>query len=478
MFKFFKNSGKGLKNALAALIVGVILILLVFSIINIKPIFSYVNGIIGAMSAFIYGFVLAFLCNPVYKKIHKYVFKFIEIKSPHPKLRILFSILTTYLIFGGIIALIIFAILPDIHDNYKELTENIEFYMTELVKYARELLVKIGVEKPDEALNEYILMAFEALNITTGTPDLSADTLMLIYNTLIAYATSMISSIGPQIFQLMIGFILSVYFLIYKDSFLVKGKRILCALFSEKIYDKIIHFSKYTNETFGKYIIGTLCDAVLVGCVVTLVLAIFKFPYPALIGLICGVTNVIPFFGPFIGAIPSGILIFLTIKPEDTGSDMDSLTYKILGAAIFALIILVIQQIDGNIIAPHILGESTGLTPVAVIAAITFCGHVFGPVGMIIGVPAFAVIAYMFDCYVVSKLKKKKLPTSMECYDLGIDVHNTDFSKIYADNDLTQEIDLKQQTDAFSATGSTVTVNVPIQITKIDPNNDSPDDNQ
>ena len=81
MFKFFKNSGKGWKNALAALIVGVILILLVFSIINIKPIFSYVNGIIGAMSAFIYGFVLAFLCNPVYKKIHKYVFKFIEIKS-------------------------------------------------------------------------------------------------------------------------------------------------------------------------------------------------------------------------------------------------------------------------------------------------------------------------------------------------------------------------------------------------------------
>ena len=320
-------------------------------------------------------------------------------------------------------------------------------------------------------------MAFDALNITTGTPDLSADTLVLIYNTLISYATSMITSLGPQIFQLMIGFILSVYFLIYKDSILVKCKRILCALFPEKAYNRIIHFSKYTNETFGKYIIGTICDAVLVGCVVTLVLAIFKFPYPAIIGLICGVTNVIPFFGPFIGAIPSGVLIFLTIKPEDTGSDMDSLTYKIIGAAIFALIILVIQQIDGNIIAPHILGESTGLTPIAVIAAITFCGHVFGFIGMLIGVPACAVIAYMFDCFIVSRLKRKKLPTSMECYDLGIDVHNTDFNKIYEEHDLTQEIDLKQMTDTFSNT-ETVTVNVPIQITKLNSNDDSVDDNE
>lgn len=477
MFKLFKNKNKAWKSALYGLIVGIILILLIFAIINIKPIFSYVNGIVNAMSAFIYGFVLAFLCNPVYKKIHKYVFKFIELKAPHPKLRVLFSILTTYLIFAGIIALIIFAILPDIRDNYQELTENIEFYATELVKYARELLVKMGVEKPDEALNEYILMAFDALKITTGTPDLSADTLVLIYDTLISYATSMLTSIGPQIFQVMIGFILSVYFLIYKDSILVKGKRILCSLFPQKVYDRIIHFSKYTNETFGKYIIGTICDAVLVGCVVTLVLAIFKFPYPALIGLICGVTNVIPFFGPFIGAIPSGVLIFLTIKPEDTGSDMDSLTYKIIGAAIFALIILVIQQIDGNIIAPHILGESTGLTPIAVIAAITFCGHVFGPLGMLIGVPTCAVIAYMFNCFVEWRLKKKKLPTSLECYELGIDVHNTDFQKIYAENDFTQEIDLKQMTDTFSKT-STMTVNVPIQITKVDPNEDSADDNE
>lgn len=478
MFKFFKNQNKGWKNALYALIVGAILILFIFAIINIKPIFSYANGVIGAMSAFIYGFILAFLCNPIYKKIHKYVFKFIESKKPHPKLRIFCSIVVTYLIIAGIIALIVFAIIPDIKEDIATLTpETITSYAENLILYATQFLEKMGVSDPEDTLTELIGAAFEALNITTVEPDASSGALEVIYKTLISYATGMIANLGPQIFQIIIGFILSFYFLIYKDSIFVKCKRILCALFPEKAYNRIIHFAKYTNDTFGKYITGTICDAVLVGCVVTLVLSIFKFPYPAIIGLVCGVTNVIPFFGPFLGAIPSGILIFVNLEPGE-GSDMDSLTYKFIGVCIFALIILVIQQIDGNIIAPHILGESTGLTPIAVIAAITFCGHVFGFIGMIIGVPACAVIAYMFNCFIESKLKKKKLPTSIECYDLGIDVHNTDFTKIYAENDFTQEIDLKQMTDTFSNTSSTVTVNVPIKITKIDPNNDSPDDNQ
>ena len=477
MFKFFKNQNKGWKNALYALIVGAILILFIFAIINIKPIFSYANGVIGAMSAFIYGFILAFLCNPIYKKIHKYVFKFIESKKPHPKLRIFCSIVVTYLIIAGIIALIIFAIIPDIKEDFAKLNpETLSLYARNLRDSARELLVKLKVENPDETIKKFIEMVFNAINITP-TDDNTQDPLNYIYKTLINYATKTLAALGPQIFQIVIGFILSFYFLIYKDSIFVKCKRILCALFPEKAYNRIIHFAKYTNDTFGKYITGTICDAVLVGCVVTLVLSIFKFPYPAIIGLVCGVTNVIPFFGPFLGAVPSGILIFVNLEPGE-GSDMDSLTYKFIGVCIFALIILVIQQIDGNIIAPHILGESTGLTPIAVIAAITFCGHVFGFIGMLIGVPACAVIAYMFNCFIESKLKKKKLPTSIECYDLGIDVHNTDFTKIYAENDFTQEIDLKQMTDTFSNTSSTVTVNVPIKITKIDPNNDSPDDNQ
>ena len=475
MFKLFNNKNKGWKNALYGLIVGVILILLIFALLNISSISSYISGVIKAMAAFIYGFALAFICNPVYKKVHQYIFKWVDIKKPHPRIRILLSIITTYLIFGAIIALVIFAIIPEIQRNYEIISTKIYDYADALITYARQILTSFGVENPDKTLNEYIIKLLDLLNIKAANPDLSANTIVLIVNTLIEYATTIIKDVGSQVFQFLIGFVLSVYFLIYKDSMIVKGKRILCALFPEKAYNRIVHFAKYTNETFAKYIIGTICDAVLVGCVITLILTIFDFPSPALIGLVCGVTNVIPFFGPFIGAIPSGILVFLQLEPPHDAS-VDDLTYRLIGVAIFALIILVVQQIDGNIIAPHILGESTGLTPIAVIAAITFCSHVFGFIGMLIGVPACAVIAYMFECFVESRLKKKRLPTSLECYELGIDVHNTDFTKIYDENDFTQEIDLKQMTDTLSKT-STVTVSVPIQITKLN-SDDNPNENE
>ena len=243
---------------------------------------------------------------------------------------------------------------------------------------------------------------------------------------------------------------------------------------------------KYTNSTFGKYILGALCDAVLVGCVVTLILTIFKFPYAALIGVVCGVTNIIPFYGPFIGAIPSGILIFL----QTPGDTMD----KFWRVFAFAMIILVIQQIDGNIIAPHIQGEATGLSPIMVIAAVTFCSHVFGFIGMLIGVPVVAVISYMINCLIESKLKKKDLPTSIECYDVGIDVHNTDFSAVYDENEMTREISVPKVknepmddeddndittaeidiSDLGSTSGGEVsvekTINAPVKVTKIKKN--------
>ena len=152
--------------------------------------------------------------------------------------------------------------------------------------------------------------------------------------------------------------------------------------------------------------------------------------------MVCGITNVIPFFGPFLGAIPSGILIFLQ-TPGDTSD-------KIWKVIAFAVIILIVQQIDGNIIAPHILGESTGLTPIGVIASVTFCSHVFGFVGMLIGVPLCAVISYICSCFIEWRLNKKNLPTNKDCYQLGTDVYHTDFSNMYDENDLTQEIDVRK----------------------------------
>ena len=430
---FGRKNTKLWKKALNAFLVGAALILLIFAIIYFPSISSYVNGIVKAMAAFIYGFVLAFICNPIYKRLHKYVFKFVDIRKPHPRIRNLLSIITTYLIFAIIIAIALRAVVPEIIENWEELKNNVTAYASELYNYAIDILEDVGVEDPYATVNEFLFKILKMLNIADVSKDTpSGEIMSAIINGAVAYVTNIVKGAAGHIFSFIVGFILSFYFLLSKNELIAKIKRALIAFLPENAYKRVSHFAKYTNSTFGKYILGAICDAVLVGCVVTLVLTIFKFPYAALIGLVCGITNVIPFYGPFIGAIPSGLLIFL----QTPGDTMDKF-WKVFA---FAMIILIIQQIDGNIIAPHIQGEATGLSPIMVIAAVTFCSHVFGFIGMLIGVPVVAVISYMLRCLIESKLKKKNLPTSIDCYDVGIDVHNTDFSEVYDENEITREI--------------------------------------
>lgn len=441
------------KKALYAFLVGATLIILTFGIIKFPSVSAYVSGVVKAMAAFIYGFVLAFICNPIYKRLHKYVFKFVDIRKPHPRIRNMLSIITTYLIFAIFIAIALRAVVPEIIENWEELKNNVTTYTSELYNYTIEILESVGVEDPYATVKEFLFKILNMLNIANldkNTPD---DKIMAaIIEGAIAYVTNIAKGAAGHIFSFIVGFILSFYFLLSKNELISRIKRALIAFLPENGYKRVSHFAKYTSSTFGKYILGALCDAVLVGCVVTLVLTLFKFPYAALIGLVCGITNVIPFYGPFIGAIPSGLLIFL----QTPGDTMDKF-WKVFA---FAMIILVIQQIDGNIIAPHIQGEATGLSPIMVIAAVTFCSHVFGFVGMLIGVPVVAVISYMLNCLIESKLKKKNLPTSIECYDVGIDVHNTDFSEVYDENEMTSEISVpKVNIDASNVQNDEILTN-------------------
>lgn len=433
MFKNFKNGDKIWKAALAAFSVGVALILLIFALFNLNSISSFLGGIIGAMAAFIYGFALAFVCNPICNVFYKYIFKFIDRKNPHPGIRKLLSILATYVLFGTIIAVALFVILPDVISNFKDLSQNIGTYVEELLRFTESALSKLGVSEPNAMINN-LLNKYLSLDVSANATN--AEFLNALFALLISKATGLALSIAGHAMNILIGFILSIYFLLYKDSILMRLKRCLCAFLSEPAYKRVVHFGKYTNNTIGRYLTGTLCDAVLVGCVITLILTLFKFEYAALIGMICGITNVIPFFGPFLGAIPSGVLVFL-----QTDGDINTKIWKVVG---FAVIILVVQQIDGNIIAPHILGESTGLTPIGIIAAVTLCSHLFGFVGMLIGVPLVAVISYIGSCIIEWRLKKKNLPTQTEVYQLGVDVYNTDFNNLYDENKLTQEIDVRK----------------------------------
>ena len=397
MFKNFKKNEKYLSIAIYSFLVIVSVIALVFIFLNFGKITTFIEGLIGALMSFIYGFVFAYLCNPIYKSLHKYVFKFLDRKKERPKLRKAFSIALAYIIFLSLITLMFFAIIPQIANNISSLGENISKYVENISGFLNSSLDKLSGLIPAldaEAIIEKVMgfFSFEGDGIFAN-----------IVNYILQNVINIGSAVVSQVFAIVVGVILSIYFLIYKDSLVSRLKRLLCAIFKKESYEKIIGFGRYTDKTFGRYLMGAILDSLLVGLVVFVILAILKFPFALLIGVIVGVTNIIPFFGPFLGAIPSAILILI-----DTGD-----IWKVL---LFVIIIVVVQQIDGNIIAPHIHGSATGLTPIGVILSVTVCSHLFGFVGMLIGVPLSAVISYLVTCLIEKNLKKKKLPVNVDCY--------------------------------------------------------------
>ena len=243
MLKFFNKNNKLWKKALAVFLVGAALLILTFALINIKPIITYTNGVIGAMMAFVYGFALAFVCNPVYKLFHDKVFKFLERRKPHPRIRKFLSIIITYSIFGLVILILAGVVFQEIKSQYAELATNITSYVSQLYDFSYDFLENIGVDDPEKTINDFLTKVLEMLNITSASGE-NSDIMKVIIDAVIQYATQFVKSLFGHIFKFIVGFILSFYFLIFKDSIIAKIKRALCAIFKEKTYKRISHFAK------------------------------------------------------------------------------------------------------------------------------------------------------------------------------------------------------------------------------------------
>ncbi|MDO4965404.1 MAG: AI-2E family transporter [Lachnospiraceae bacterium] len=210
-----------------------------------------------------------------------------------------------------------------------------------------------------------------------------------------------VMSVIKALLNLIIGLIVSIYLLANKELFCAQAKKIVYASLREERANNLINNARFANKTFGGFLSGKILDSIIIGVLCFVVISMFKIPYAVLISVIVGVTNIIPYFGPFLGAIPSAIII-LMIDP------MKCLT--------FVIIVLILQQVDGNIIGPKILGDSTGLSSFWVIFAITLFGGLFGVFGMFIGVPVFAVIYAAIKTFVNQRLEKKELPVSTSFY--------------------------------------------------------------
>lgn len=220
-------------------------------------------------------------------------------------------------------------------------------------------------------------------------------------NGLVKTLSLSVIGIFKAFWNFIIGFIISIYVLGSKEKFAGQAKKIVYALFDRKTGNEVISTFRFIHGTFIGFIGGKIVDSVIIGIICFICTNIIGTPYAILVSVIIGVTNVIPFFGPWIGGIPSALLV-LMVDP--------------LQALYFIILILIIQQFDGNILGPKILGDSTGLSGFWVIFSITIFGGLFGVPGMVVGVPIFAVFYAGVKTIVNRALRKRELPTDLQPY--------------------------------------------------------------
>ena len=348
-----------------------------------------ISILIGILYPFIIGFAIAYLLNFILKFYEHTILDNVQgsskLKKGHKRS---ISLILTYLTAAGIFYLFVHFIVPQLIDSIMGLVNDVPMYVDNATKLFDDVMKETNLSPEytaliQEQMNKYI-------NIIM---DFAKEVIPVVGNTL--------KMIASSIWNIVLGIIISVYLLIDKEYFFAINRKITCALFSDKMASRIFELTHRTNEIFGKFLSGKIIDSAIIGVLSFVVFSILKIPYTLLISVIIGVTNIIPFFGPFIGAIPSFIII-LFVSPTK--------------ALIFLILIFIIQQIDGNIIGPKILVDSIGISAFWILFAILVAGEFMGLVGMIIGVPVFAIIYSVIKEDVEYKLKNKDLPTETKDY--------------------------------------------------------------
>lgn len=347
-----------------------------------------ISEIIGILQPFIIGFVIAYILNFILKFFEEKVEKIERFNGISKKARRGICLFLTYITAFLIIYLFMNFVVPQVIESIVGLVNNIPMYLNNLTLLLENLMKNLDLDQ------QYFNLANEKLTeIVNYTIEFATDFLPILGNWVLNIASS--------IWNIVLGLIVSSYLLIDKERLYAIGKKIVYATSSEKVANRVFELVSRSNRTFGRFLSGKIVDSAIIGVLTFFVLNIFKMPYSILISVIIGITNIIPFFGPFFGAIPSAIII-LFVSP--------------IKAVWFLLIILVIQQIDGNIIGPKILGDSIGISAFWILFALLVAGKFFGIVGMVVGVPIFAIIYSIIKEIVEAKLRAKGLPEDTEEY--------------------------------------------------------------
>lgn len=400
-----KFNNKYIKWGFTAFMVVACSILFAYLVFNGKELLHNISNLFSLFLPVFVGFIVAYLLTPIVNWIeNKILYPIIrkcKAKDIHKHKKwvravsILFTYILVFLLIYSVIAMMISQIVPSIQN----IIANFDLYIKNVTTWLNNL-----------PLNNDELYGTFATIFTKLMVELDkwlTDTVNLILNSfgefIKTFSLSLINTLGV-LWDVIIGFVISVYVLASKETFISQSKKIIYALFERMYANQVLDSLRFTHKTFIGFISGKIIDSLIIGILCFIGTSILQTPYAALVSVIVGITNIIPFFGPYLGAIPSAILILIVDLQNP------------LNCLYFIIFILALQQFDGNVLGPRILGDSTGLSGFWVIFSITIFGALFGIPGMIIGVPTFAVLYAAVKALINSSLKKKELPVETELY--------------------------------------------------------------
>ena len=385
-------------TAFAVIAAGV---LFYFSIDYMGDLVKAIRSLMGILSPFIWGLVISYLLVPSMMMYERKLFRPLvaSIKKRRPKVTLskklprVLALILAEIVMLLLIAALIYLIVPQVYDSISAIITNSPAYFESASKAIDNLLHDF----PE--IEMYATKVFG--NITETLTKWATNTLLPSMENIVTNITTGVFSVVKAVYNIVIGMIVSIYILYNKEPFIAHYRKALYCIFKPEKARKISSALRFADRTFMGFIVGKLLDSAIIGMICYVGCVVMRMPYDLLISVIIGVTNIIPFFGPFIGAIPSALLVLL-VDPKM--------------CLWFVIFIIVLQQIDGNIIGPKILGTSIGINGFWVLFSIVFFGGLFGFWGMLLGVPTFVIIYTAVERAVNRKLESRDLPTDASVY--------------------------------------------------------------
>lgn len=414
MKKFLPDNNK-VQWGVTAMLVVLGSFCLYFVMFRTSTLINGFQNLMSSLMAILFGILIAYLATPVLNFIERYLLtpiyqKFgIEPTENPAKKRQMRKIAVTLTL--GFVIFILYAVIalivPQLIDSIITIVHNIPTYSNNVNRFVQQ-----NIHNNDQ-VSSTIQEAVNAISITIQ--NFFTQNLQPQIGTIVTQISLSIYQLGASIFNFIVGLIVSVYLLYSKEYFCTIGKKFAYALFDERLANEIVGQCRYIHRMFNGFFTGKILDSAIIGVLCYIVVMIMRMPFPVLLAFIVGLTNIIPFFGPIIGAVIGSILVFM-INP--------------LQMLYFLLFAIILQQFDGNILGPKILGDSTGLSSFWVIFAIMFFGAIWGLTGWIVGVPLFAVIYNLIRRAIHHSLNVKNISPDSVVFDDLAYVENGEVKKL------------------------------------------------